>query len=282
VSFLNPVAHWRAGRELTDVLASHRHLTWEMTRRELSERYAGQVLGAFWAIGHPILMMVVYVFLFAVVFGQKLDLTALKLPANFDFTVYILAGIAPWLVFAEAMAKGTSAVVGNSSLVKQIVFPIEILPMKIVLASAFTHVIFTLILLGYIILRLGLGYVTWMMALIPVLMVIQVIAMAGICYAFAAIGCYLRDLKEFVTVFLLINLYLMPVVYLPDWVPGSLRPILYVNPFSYMTWCYQDAFVFGRFEHPIAWVVFPLLSIGCFTFGYRTFRKLKPQFGNVL
>ena len=57
---------------------------------------------------------------------------------------------------------------------------------------------------------------------------------------------------------------------------------LYFNPFSYMVWCFQDAIYFGRFEHPSAWIVFPLLSALLLTLGYRAFRKLKPMFGNVL
>jgi lipopolysaccharide transport system permease protein len=58
--------------------------------------------------------------------------------------------------------------------------------------------------------------------------------------------------------------------------------VLYLNPFSYMIWCYQDALYFGRFEHPAAWVVFPLASLFTFALGYRVFRKLKTFFGNVL
>jgi lipopolysaccharide transport system permease protein len=61
-----------------------------------------------------------------------------------------------------------------------------------------------------------------------------------------------------------------------------LCPLLYCNPFSYQTWCFQDALFYGRLAHPWAWVVFTALSLLALALGYRTFIKLKPFFGNVL
>ena len=54
----------------------------------------------------------------------------------------------------------------------------------------------------------------------------------------------------------------MPMFYLPEVVPAVCRPLLYVNPFSYLVWCYQDAVYFGRFEHPWAWPVLALSEPG--------------------
>jgi lipopolysaccharide transport system permease protein len=74
----------------------------------------------------------------------------------------------------------------------------------------------------------------------------------------------------------------MPTVYLPDWMPRILQPVIYLNPFSYVIWVYQDVLFFGTFRHPYAWLVtlvFALLALGL---GYRTFEKLKPYYGNVL
>ena len=83
---------------------------------------------------------------------------------------------------------------------------------------------------------------------------------------------YFRDVKDFVQVFCIAGMYLMPVVYLPKMVPGVFRPLLNLNPFSYMVWCYQDACYFGRFEHPWAW---PGVSgsdrWGCFTWAIGCF-----------
>lgn len=278
LAYLNPVSQWHAAREVVSLLITRRELTWEMTKRDLTDRYAGQVFGALWTIGHPLLMTTVYVFLFTVVFKARIDQKGLAVPT--DFTVYILAGLLPWLMFQESMSKGSTVILSNASLVKQVVFPIEILPAKVVLASIVTQVIFIVLLMIYILVRFA--SIGWIFLLIPVLMTVQAFAMLGISYGLSAIGCYFRDLKDFVMVFATINLYLMPVVYVPEWVPSLLRPVVYLNPFSSMIWCYQDVIYFRAIVHPWAWVVFPLLSVIVFSVGYRTFRKVKVQFGNLL
>ncbi len=277
-SCIAPRINWRAARELLSVLLRHRQLTWEMTKRELTERHAGQIIGSFWAIGHPLVVMAVYVFLFSYVFRGRIAARGLSVPM--DFTVYILAGLIPWLIFQDAMNKATFAIAGNASLVKQVVFPIEILPTRTVFAAGITHALYVGLLAIFIFVRFGALPTTFL--LVPVLMTVQMLAMAGVCFAVSAVGSYVRDLKEFISVFTLVNIYLMPVVYVPEWVPSMVRPLMYLNPFSYMTWCYQDAIYFGRFAHPWAWLAFPLASFLCFALGYRLFRKLKTYFGNVL
>src|SRR4029077_8706158 len=109
-AIVNPIGHAAALGQLMSLLSRHRQLTWEMTKRELQERYAGQALGAFWAIGHPVLMLAIYVFAFAYVFRIRfLDAAG----SNLDYTAYLLAGLIPWLAFQDAMHKGAVVVVNS-------------------------------------------------------------------------------------------------------------------------------------------------------------------------
>jgi len=276
-SRLNPRTHFHALREIIGLLTRHRQLTWEMTKREISDRYAGQMLGAFWTIGHPMILMGVYLFIFAVVFKQKIGGTR-ELPL--DYVTYLLCGLIPWMSFQEAMSKSATVIISNANLVKQVVFPIEILPVKGVIASFITQFISTIILILYVVIKHG--YVPLTYTLIPVIFILQIMAMIGVSYILSSIGVYFRDLKDFVQVFCLVGMYVMPIFYLPEQVPQLFRPILYLNPFSYFIWCYQDIFYFGRIEHGWAWIIYIFMSVGVFYFGYRIFRKLKVMFGNVL
>jgi lipopolysaccharide transport system permease protein len=106
--------------------------------------------------------------------------------------------------------------------------------------------------------------------------------MIGVSYLLAATGAYFRDVKDLVQDFSTVAFFILPILYLPESVPAALRGILYINPFSYMVWCYQDILYFGRFAHPWAWAMFGVMSLLVFVFGYRVFRKLKTMFGNVL
>jgi len=272
--------HLDALRELVLLLTRHRQLTWEMTKREITDRYAGQVFGTLWAVGHPLLLMALYVFVFGYIFPSRVGRSD-ELPRN--LTTYILAGMIPWLTFSEAMGKASSVIVGHAALVKQVVFPIEILPVKGVLASFLTQLVATSILLVY----MGAAEHAWpaTLLLLPVLFFVQLLAMVGVSYVLASVGVYFRDLKDFVQVFVTAGLFLAPILYQPAQLNQVARPfrwVLYANPFSHLVWCYQDAVYFGRLEHPVSWVIVAVLSSGVFYGGYRVFRKLKALFGDAL
>lgn len=269
--------HFSAFREIVQLLTRHRDLTWEMARREVAERYAGQAFGLAWAIGHPLFMMGLYVFIFAFVFKTKVGGT-LEMPL--DYTTYMLAGLVPWMAFQESMNKSCMAITSNAPLVKQVVFPLEVLPAKGVIASLLPQMASMAILLAYVLFTHGGFFITYL--LLPVLLGLQILGMLGVAYLLSTVGTYFRDIKEFVQLFGMAGMYLMPIFYLPGWVPEAFKPLLYINPFSYMTWCYQDVIYYGRFEHPWAWLLFPAISLSCFVVGYRLFRKAKPVFGNVL
>src|SRR5262245_47245149 len=167
---LNPASHFLAMRRLVELLSRHRQLTWEMTKREVAEKYAGQVLGGFWALCHPILLMGLYVFVFGYVFQTRLNIAN---PQSLDYTAYIISGLIPWITCQEIMSKGTTVIVSNSNLVKQVAFPIEVLPIKGVLASFLSQGVSTLILILYV--MTGFGFLPWTYVLLPILFAIQLL-----------------------------------------------------------------------------------------------------------
>ncbi len=280
ISVLGWEGHSRALRDLGLLLTRYRELAWEMTKQEITHRYAGQALGVFWAIGHPLALIAVYVFVFSFVFGLRFA-EVLDVPR--DYTTYILAGLIPWMAFQESMNKGCGVILTNSRLVKQVVFPVQVLPLTVVLASLLTQLVATVVLFGYLLFTRTELPPT--LALLPLLVVFQALAMAGVAYLLASVSVFFRDLREIVQVFGMIGLYLAPIFYQPSALeklgPGFTL-ILWLNPFSYLVWCYQDVIYFGRLAHPVAWVVLPVFSVICFYSGYRVFRRLSHGFGSAL
>jgi lipopolysaccharide transport system permease protein len=181
------------------------------------------------------------------------------------------------------MAKSIQVVVSNANLVRQVVFPIEVLPIKTVLASTVTQVVATVLLLAYI--GIADSEFTWYALLLAPLFLLQIIAMAGVCYLLSAVGAYFRDLKDVVQVFLSAGLFLAPILYVPDVLarlPELLRILLALNPFSHLVWCYQDVLYFGGIEHPLSWIVVIVLGVGIFVAGFTVFEKLRVMFGEIL
>src|SRR5215470_14108243 len=91
----------------------HRELVFELVKRELRDRHVGQILGVIWAYGHPLLLMLIYSFLFAYVFPTRYAGHAHEHP---DFAVSVLSGVVSWLAFQEILARSTTILLSHASL----------------------------------------------------------------------------------------------------------------------------------------------------------------------
>lgn len=264
-------------RPLATSLAKNRRITWELAKREHADRYAGQAFGVVWAIVHPLFLIGLYVFVFKFVFKQNFGGTD-ELP--FDYTVYLLSGLVCWLSSQDALIRSCSAIVSKSDLVRQVVFPLEILPVKVVLSSLFTLAVSIAVIVGYV--AITFGRIPLIYLMLPLLVALQALFLTGIGFVLAVTGVFMRDIKDFIQVFATAGVYLMPVVYLPNMVPPLFKPFLYLNPFSYLVWCFQDVLFFGRIEHPVAWAVCLVGGSMVLLWGYRLFDRLRPAFGSVI
>ena len=122
----------------------------------------------------------------------------------------------------------------------------------------------------------------WTYLLIPYIIVIQIIMLVGINYIISSVSVYLRDMKDIVQVLCMIGVYAMPVIYLPEAVPGIFRVLIYMNPLSYYVWMFQDTLFYGSIEHWYAWIVGTGCSLFVFYFGHFSFKRLKIGFGSAL
>src|SRR5262245_40086646 len=98
----------------------HQQLIMELARRELTDLHAGQSGGFLWVIVHPLLMFAVYTFVFTVVLRVRIGINGPD-----DYTVYLFAGLAPWLLTQDVLLRSTGAMVVNVNIVKKVMFPVE-------------------------------------------------------------------------------------------------------------------------------------------------------------
>jgi lipopolysaccharide transport system permease protein len=277
LSLFSPHSNLAAFTEAVRSIVTKRQLIYELARREISDRYAGQSFSGFWAIGHPVILLATYVFVFGFIFKTRMGGSA---DQPFDYTTYLMAGLIPWLAFQETMAKAGSVIVANANVVKQVIFPIEVLPVKSVISALVSQAVLLCGLALLIAVRYFTLPTTWL--LLPILVLMQVLAMVGASFALSAVGAYFRDIKDVIQVFNVVGIYFLPALYLPDRTPRAFDFLLLLNPFSHLVYCYQDALYFGAIRHPLSWIVFLVLSVASFIFGYRLFRRLSLMFGNVL
>ena len=124
--------------------------------------------------------------------------------------------------------------------------------------------------------------IPWTVVLLPVVIAVHFAFLLGICYVLAVVTPFFRDIKDIIGALIVVGVYLVPAFYLPQWVPAALQPFLYLNPFSYIIWMYQDVLYYGDLRHPWAWAISITMALASLSFGLRLFQKLKPYVANVL
>ncbi|MEZ5849030.1 MAG: ABC transporter permease [Hyphomicrobiaceae bacterium] len=271
-----PMVNLRALKEGLALVWRHRRLSLELIRRDLGSQFSGQAIGGLWIIAHPLVMFGVYIFLFTVVLKVRIA-TNLEMPR--DYATYILSGLAPWLASQLVLARAPTALSAQANIVKQVVFPIEVLPVGVLAAAAVPLLTGLTVILAWLFTH---GEFPVTLVLLPLVVVLHAAFLLGIAYALSAITPFFRDVKDIVSVVSVIGVYLIPAFYLPQWVPQALRGWLYLNPFSYIVWMYQDCLYFGAVRHPEAWAVSAVLAFFGLAIGMRAFKRLKPFVANVL
>lgn len=263
---------------LRSVALRHRELVLELARREIVERYAGSALGAAWAVLTPLVTMGIYVGLFAFVFPVRFGGDA----SPWTGAALILSALVPWLAFVDVATRAPSVFVSQRALVRQVIFPIEVLPARAVASGLVTWAVGSVAALAVSFAAVG-AKPTW--ALLPLLWALQILAMFGAACFLATLGAWMRDLREVVAILTNIGLYAAPILLLPATVevlPRAAQRIIALNPFSHLALCHRDAVVHGRFEHPVSWIVFPAAALLAFLVGTGVFAKARGRVAEVL
>ncbi|MGH1371021.1 MAG: ABC transporter permease [Cellvibrionaceae bacterium] len=257
------------------LFSKHGELVLELARREVLDRYSGQAVGAIWALFHPIFLMGVYIIIFGFVFGLRFER---DMPL--DYGSYLLAGLIPWLAVVEVISKSSVVIAGNRPLIKQVVFPMEVLPVKGVVSTVFTQGVFWGGYIVYAVFQRREFDSFWL--LLPLLMIIQTVFLMGLAFFISSIAAIIKDVKDLVQLVAVVGLYFLPIIYLPGMMPSWMAPLLEFNPLSHMVWVYQDVSFYGRIEHPISWIVWLVTASVVYVVGAATFSRLKNVVANYV
>ena len=259
----------------------HRELTFGLVRREIFSQFAGSAFGVAWALLHPLLQMLVYMVIFTYVFKMRFgDGVAGGLD---DYQSYVLSGMLPWMTWATMLSAACWTVTGSASLVRQADFPAGVLPLRTTLANLVPHLVSLIVLMLYI----GIRHVSipWSWMLLPIAVAIQGMAMLGVGYLLGALCVFVRDVKEVVTVFTSLGIFLTPALYVPSTVesmPEAMRWMITLNPFTHFVYVYRDCLFWQDVQHPWSWVVTMALAGVTAVSGHRVFHRLRIFFGNFL
>lgn len=191
-------------------------LLWILIKRDITARTSGTVLGGFWPVIQPALQVLGFWFLFDVVYGARLA-------AGQSFLEYLLVGILPWLCMAEVLSRSANMLMEFSPLYKRNPFPLEILPLLIMVIPGF---VFTIVYFFVNLAMFGLGSALWSLVVIPALL----LWLLPLSFLFPVLGLFVKDFAQAVPFLLMLFMYATPILYFPDMIPETVRAWLLLNP----------------------------------------------------
>jgi ABC-type polysaccharide/polyol phosphate export permease len=250
----------------------------QMTLRDFKSKYVGSLMGIFWTVINPLLLLVIFTFVFTVIFKAKFGEQA-----GFGHNaLYILAGILPWIAFQEGIGRSSTVLLEHRNLITRVRFPGEILPGVPILSALLGQIIgFMILLVLAVIYFPGTGKNLY---LLPLLVILQLVFTLGLSWAVSALSVYLRDLLHLIPVLLLVWMFGTPIFYPASLVPEKFQMLINLNPIAHLVSAYR----FALFGEPVSYPWLQgILFLSVFAFaslliGSIIFRKLAKNFADQL
>ncbi|CAM2187814.1 Transport permease protein [Burkholderia latens] len=259
-------------------LIKHWQLIMQMTRREVVGRYKGSFLGMAWSFFNPILMLLVYTFVFSVVFKSRWSGTPETDHAN--FAVVLFTGLIVFNLFSECVGKAPSLVTANVNYVKKVVFPLQILPVVSLLAALF-HMCISLLVLFIAMAALHVNFHITILAF-PLLLAPLMLTILGISWVLASLGVFVRDVTQTISILISILMFLSPIFYPAASLPAQVQVFVLSNPLAFLIEESRQVLLFGAWPN---WSELVLHFIGgtlCAVLGFHWFQKTRKGFADVI
>jgi len=253
-------------------LLRYRALIGSLVARELKARYRGSVLGFLWTFVNPLLLLLVYTFVFSVV------MPGARAPGLEPYSLFLFCGILPWTWFSSSLLESCTALTGSGSLLRKVMFPAEILPLVTVLTGLVNFCLGLVILAAFTVYS-GLPFFTLDLAWLPLIVVVQLAWTLGLAFLLSALSVHFRDIRDLLGNLMTLWFFGTPIVYPYTQAPERFRPLLDLNPVTHIVRAYQETlFVAGPYRPGVRLAAVGLVAFLVLVVGYGVFDRLRDTF----
>ena len=210
----------RAERHYWRDLWRYRELFFFLAWRDILVRYKQTVIGILWALGRPLLTMLVFTLVFS-----KLA----KLPSEgAPYPILVFAALLPWQFFSSAFSGAGESLISNAGMISKVYFPRLVVPTSAVIVSFVDFLISGIILVG---LMFWYGFAPNLRILtLPLFIFVAFAAAMGAGLWIAALNVKYRDFRIIVPFVVQFGLYISPVGFSSNIVPEQWRLLYSLNP----------------------------------------------------
>jgi len=266
-------------RALAGSLWRNRALILQLTRRDVIGRYQGSAMGLAWSFFNPVLMLLVYTFVFSEIFKSRWG----GIGGNDSKTLFALVlfvGMIVLSLFSEVLNRAPGLILSNVNYVKKVVFPLEIMPVVTMAATLFHGMVSLAVLLAAF--ALFNGYIHWTAVFLPLVLLPLVVLTTGLAWILASLGVFLRDVGQTIVIVTTLLMFLSPVFYPITAVPVDFRAIIMANPLTFIIEQARDVLIWGHQPDWLGLGIYMLAAIVVAWAGFAWFQKTRKGFADVL
>lgn len=251
----------------------YRDLFFFLARRDIVVRYKQTTIGMLWALGRPLITMLVFTLVFS---------TLAKLPSDgAPYSLLVFSALLPWQFFSSGFSGAGDSLVSNASLISKVYFPRLIIPTSALIVSFVDFLVSGIILVG---LMIWYGFApSFRMLALPLLILVAFAAAMGAGLWIAALNVRYRDFRIVVPFVVQFGLYISPVGFSSSIVPEQWRLLYSLNPMVDVIDGFRWAILGGSAQ--LFWPGFLLsllLILVTLVTGIAYFRRVEYAFADVI
>ena len=253
-------------------LFRYRGLIQSLVARELKARYRGSALGFVWSFVNPLLLLLIYSFVFTRIMPNQTQ-------GIQPYALFMFCGILPWTWFSSSLSEAAGSLIAGGNLIKKVLFPAEVLPIVSVLTNMVHFFLGLPILIAFLIVYKHPPD-AWDLIWFPIAVLVQLLFTCALALIVAALAVHFRDIRDILANVLTLWFFATPIIY-----PMSLDTVqqyktLYnLNPFTHLAVSYQEIlFYYGPIGHWKWLLALGAASVLLFLAGYWLFDRLRDSF----
>jgi lipopolysaccharide transport system permease protein len=259
-------------------LFRYRGLIQSLVARELKARYRGSALGFVWSFVNPLLLLLIYTYVFTAVMPNQTEGVQ-------PYALFMFCGILPWTWFSSSLAESANSLIAGGNLIKKVLFPAEVLPIVSVLTNMVHFFLGLPILIAFLIVYQHYPRpenLLWF----PVVVIVQLVFTVALALILSALSVLFRDIKDILANLLTLWFFATPIIY--PWFQPSVQKFhtfFDINPFTHLAVTYQEVLFFN--QGPVGhwkWLLgyLGVGSVVVFFAGYWLFDRLRDSFAEAV
>lgn len=262
---------------IVSLIKENKYLIEQLTINDFKQRYTGSLLGFLWSIINPLIMLVIYTFVFSVVFQAK---WGNLINNKYDFAIMMFCGLTVYNFVSEVINRSITIIPSNSNYVKKVVFPLEIFPVVLANVATVNFLIsMAILLIANFILKGSICVTLWQIILLFIPLVLMTL---GLGYFVSAVSVYIKDLSNIINILMMIMLYTSPVFYALENIPKELQFVCLLNPLTLLIENMRNVLLYNVNINVIEYAISLCIAVILYCIGVYVFNRTKEGFADVL